>query len=200
MVKGLYSIAIFDFDGTITKKDTFLDFILYSLDFKQLILGTLKSLPILILYIFRVISTDRAKEKIFSAFFKNLTEKKFNQFCENYSLKRLPQILRPEAVKKIKWHKEQGHRFVIVSASIDNWIRPWAVKNGFDEVIATIPEAQNGLMTGKFQTKNCNREEKRKRFLEKYSNRSDYYLFVYGNDKDDNWLFEIADEKFYRRF
>jgi phosphoserine phosphatase len=67
-------------------------------------------------------------------------------------------------------------------------------------VIATIPEAQNGLMTGQFQTKNCNREEKTRRFLMKYPNRNNYYLYVYGDSYKDKWILDIADKKFYRKF
>lgn len=193
-------IAAFDFDGTVTKKDTFFNFLLRGLSFGIFLGGSIKSLPILFLYALRKLSADDAKERIFGIFFKNMTEEKFNQLCSAYSLNGVPRIIRKQALQKIQWHRSLGHELVIVSASIENWIKPWAKKNNFDKVISTIPEVKNGLLTGRFKTKNCNREEKVNRFLANYPNKKNYRLYVYGDDSKDKWLFEIADEKFYRTF
>lgn len=199
-------IVVFDFDGTITTRDTFLDFIFFACGWKKLFFGGLKSLSVLIWYFFQTVFfknmavADIVKEKIFTVFFGGIFKDKFDQFCDNYAVERLPEILRREALEKIQWHKERGHKLIIVSASMEDWIRPWALKNGFGKVIATILEARDGLVTGRFLGKNCNREEKVKRFLAEYPNRNNYYLYVYGDSYKDQQLFDIANEKFYRKF
>jgi len=194
------TIAVFDFDGTITRKDTFLDFILCVCGFWRLLIGGIKSLPIAILFFLKLVSADEAKQKIFADFFGGMPDGEFNKLCRNYSLNKLRKIIKKEALLKIDWHKKQGHQLVIVSASIENWIKPWAKRMAFDKIIATIPDCQNGLINGKFKSKNCNREEKSRRFLLEYPNRQNYYLYVYGDSRDDDWLFQIADKKFYREF
>ena len=195
-----FSIAAFDFDGTITKKDTFLDFILHSFSFGKLCSGGTKFLPVSFFYIFRMISNNVAKRKNILLFFSRDAPVRVNRLCENYSINRLPQIIKKRALKKIKWHEERGHELVIVSASMANWIRPWAETKGFKKIIATVPEEKNGFLTGGFNTKNCNGEEKVRRFMIEYPNRQDYYLYVYGDSPKDKQLLEIADESFYRKF
>ncbi len=194
------TVAVFDFDGTITKIDTFPDFILFSCGWKRLLHGGLKSLLVLFLYFSRILSADAAKEKIFSNFFGGMPESEFNRISANYASERLLKITRKEALQKIQWHREQGHKLAIASASMENWIGPWARQAGFEKVIATAPEVKGGFLTGNFQTKNCNREEKVKRFLAEYPNKNNYKLYVYGDSRKDKWLFDIADEKFYQSF
>ena len=41
----------------------------------------------------------------------------------------LEPLIRKKALKEIEWHKENGHDVVIVSASIDLWLKPWCIKN-----------------------------------------------------------------------
>ncbi|MGA2417791.1 MAG: HAD family hydrolase [Candidatus Staskawiczbacteria bacterium] len=195
-----FVIAAFDFDGTIVKKDTFLDFILYSCSSKRAFFGGIKSMFVLLLFVSKIISSDSAKEKIFSIFFKGMSADTFARLCKNYSLNRLPQMIKKQAFQKIQWHKQQGHKLVIVSASIEDWIKPWAEKNDFEKVIATATEAKNGILTGKFRTKNCNKEEKVKRLLQEYPNKENYYLYAYGDNHKDKQFLEMADEAFYGKF
>lgn len=191
-------IAAFDFDGTITKKDTFFDFVFKTGNFMQVFLGLAKSIPVLFLFLIKIIPNNAAKEKIFSCFFQGFEADFFKEKCTRYSLERLPSIIKKEAIGKIRWHLNQGHELVIVSASIENWIKPWAEANGFKKIIATIPEIENNILTGKFKTKNCNGEEKVRRFLAEYPDRQNYYLYVYGDSPEDGHFLDIADKKFYK--
>ena len=84
---------------------------------------------------------------------------------------------------------------IIISASIEHWIRPWAEKNNFCNIISTIPEFANGIVTGRFTTQNCSGPEKVKRLLKEYPNRSAYCLYAYGNSKGDYDMMALADEK-----
>jgi len=188
-------IAVFDFDNTITRKDSFIDFLIFTFGYIKFIAGIFYLLPDLSLYFFKKISAHIAKERIFSYFFKGFTESEFNKLCKNYSLRRLDSIINPQVLEKIRFHQEKNHTLVIASASIKNWIQPWAEKNMFDEVIATEIEIQDNILTGKFKTKNCTKEEKARRFLERYNNRKEYFLYAYGNSKGDEALLSLADIK-----
>jgi hypothetical protein len=91
----------------------------------------------------------------------------FFEAANEYSLVHIDKILRPKAIEKINWHKNQGHKVVIVSASIDCWLRPWCEKNGL-ELIATKLEIKDDIVTGKLLSKNCYGVEKVNRIKELY--------------------------------
>lgn len=192
-------MAIFDFDGTITKIDSLPHFLWHFSSFKKKV-GSIILLPVLLLCVLKIISNAKVKEIIISYFLKGMYEKEFNNFCEKYGDSILPRIIRNEALKKIRWHKEMGHKLVIASASIENWIKPWALENGFDEVIATKLEIERGKITGKFSTPNCSGKEKVRRLLENYTNKDNYYFYAYGDSKKDNDLLSFADKPFYKKF
>jgi HAD superfamily hydrolase (TIGR01490 family) len=128
-----------------------------------------------------------------------MSEEKFMQVANEYSLKHIDPILRPKAMERIQWHKEQGHKVVIVSASIACWLKPWCDRNGL-ELIATKLEIKDGVVTGKLLTKNCYGKEKVNRVKELY-NLNDYdYIYTYGDSRGDKELLELADKSFYKPF
>ncbi|MBU4317002.1 MAG: HAD-IB family hydrolase [Proteobacteria bacterium] len=194
------TIAVFDFDGTLTYKDTLKNFLVYNFGHTAFYKGIVSKSPILLSYLLRLVHSHTAKEALFAHFFAGWDEKQFNHSCENYSLTKIDTLIRIEGRSKINWHMKQGHRLIIVSASLQNWIRPWATQNGFSDVISTEPQIENGLLTGKFRTLNCNGQEKLRRFLERYPNRDQYDLYVYGDSRGDRAIMSIADKPFLRRF
>lgn len=190
-------IAVFDFDGTITTVDTLFDFIRFYYGFPRLIVGLFVLSPILILFKLGFIPNDKAKELLFSYFFKGKTLSEFNAICEKYK-NRINQTLRSQAIDKIRFHQQQGHIVLINSASIYNWILPWAQSVGIKNVISTEIEVKEGVITGKFKGENCYGVEKVKRFLELYPYRDTYQLYVYGDSSGDKPLLDIADFPFYK--
>lgn len=192
-------IAVFDFDKTITIKDSFQDMIFRKIGIKSIPV-LIMVFPFIILFLIGIIRRHTVKEKVFSMLFKGMREEKFIEFCQDYSENYIPQILRKEALEKIKWHREKGHKLVIISASVDEWIKPWALKNGFENVVSTKYEISNGVLTGKFSTKNCYGKEKLTRFVNEYGNTDKYYIYMYGDSNGDKEMLKIAQEKFYRKF
>jgi len=199
-VADYHTIALFDFDGTITYMDTFKSLLLYRFGIVSFCLGILKNSKILAAYSGGFVSNHQAKERLFGTFYGRTAYCDFQWDCRRYSLEHIDRIIRPEARSKLDWHRKEGHRVVIVSASIYDWIMPWALGNGVHEVIATEPEVVDGMLTGRFATTNCYGPEKKKRFLEKYPERSSYTLYVYGDSRGDAELLALADVPFYRCF
>ena len=89
-------------------------------------------------------------------------------------------------------HKSAGETLFIVSASPENWIRPWAMKNGFTEVIATKLEEKDGMLTGKFASRNCYGVEKVNRLKEFFTDREQVYLSAYGDSSGDEPMLNYA--------
>jgi len=193
------NLALFDFDGTITKDDSLIKFIRFAVGDTQTLWGMILLSPMLILYKLKLILNYRAKEIMLSYFFKGVSEQQFKKLATEYSLNHIDKIVRPKAMKKIKWHKSQGHKVVIVSASIECWLKPWCDKNSL-ELIATRLEIRDSLVRGKLLTKNCYGIEKVNRVKEAY-NLNDYdYIYAYGDSRGDRELLEVADERFYKPF
>jgi len=192
-------LALFDFDGTITKNDSLIKFIRFVVGDVKTLSGMMLLSPMLTMCKLKIIPNYKAKQIMLSYFFKGMDEQQFQKFAEEYSLKHIDTILRPKAMEKITWHKELGHKVIVVSASIECWIRPWCDQNGLD-LIATKIEVKDGLITGKFLTKNCYGIEKASRVKEAY-NLDDYdYIYAYGDSRGDKELLGLADKSFYKLF
>lgn len=191
-MKEKYTIAAFDFDGTITKKDTLFDFIKFYVGGKKLFKGLIILSPILMLYKLGFTTNDVAKQKLFAYFFKNRSIEVFNKVSEDY-IKRIQEITRSEIINKIKWHQSQNHTVVIISASISNWIKPWAKTMDIEKVLATEIATIDDLIVGTFSTANCYGQEKVNRFLTEFPDKSEYVLYAYGDSAGDKELLALSD-------
>lgn len=178
-------LAFFDFDGTITSKDTFIEFAIFYKGKVGFILSLMKSIPSLIKWKLKIGSNSEAKQDLFNHLFKNESLKTFNSKCQEFSPK-IEQMLRQDTMKRISEFKDSNIPVVIVTASILNWIYPWALKNGISKVLATEIEVnKNGFLTGKFSTPNCHGEEKVKRIKKEYPNIEAYETYAFGDSKAD---------------
>lgn len=193
------TIAVFDFDGTITTKDTLFDFTRFYYGDIRFFAGLILVAPTLILHRLGLVSAEKAKRSFLTYFFGNRNIDKFNEVCSKYRL-RVNEIVNPSALKRMEWHKQQGHVVVIDSASLENWIKPWADSLGVDVVIATRLKIEDSLITGEFWGNNCNGAEKVNRLKEIFPELDNYIVYAYGDSSGDKELLAIADFPFFRKF
>jgi HAD superfamily hydrolase (TIGR01490 family) len=200
MPEGKTVIAAFDLDGTLTRRDTLIDFLIAAVGYRKLALGLLAKGPVLLGHFLGMVSGGAAKQALLAHFFKGWQVAEFDKRCRAYSSSRLPGLLKDEALSRCDWHRQQGHRLVCVTASIRNWVAPWALDYGFASVIATEMETQGEVLTGRFEGGNCNGPEKARRFLEIFPDRERYTLFAYGDSRGDRELLALADHRFFRHY
>ncbi|AMR32952.1 hypothetical protein A0256_16770 [Mucilaginibacter sp. PAMC 26640] len=199
-MKGNKTIAFFDFDGTITTKDIFGNFLLYRLKNGLSILKFISCLPTLVLYYLKLIRNDTAKEKIFNKLFNGEPVNNFAAWAKLYSDKILPSLIRQSAIKKIHWHKNQGHEVYVVSANFDLLLKDFADHYQL-ELICTQLEIENALLTGKFASPNCYGDEKVKRVMAHFLQLDTYKeIYTYGDSNGDKPLLAISTHQFYRHF
>lgn len=191
-------VAAFDFDGTLTTKDTLLVFLKHAFNRRQLAIGLMRLSLVLTAFKFKLISNNIAKQKLFAYFFAGMPVDTFNQYAESFKSK-IDAVINPLALERLKWHQDQGHTCIIVSASVENWIKPWASDHGV-LVASTRIEVIDGKITGRLLGENCYGGEKEKRVLELYPNRGEYQLYAYGDSSGDRALLAMADFSFYRKF
>lgn len=196
MSKG---IAFFDFDGTITTRDTLLEFIKFAKGKWAFYSGFLYNIFYLIAYKIKLISNQEAKEKVLSYFFKDMDLIEFDKLSEAFSKKKLPSIIRHGAEKEIARLQQGNFVVVIVSASPENWIRHWCKERNLI-LIASELEVINGKVSGKISGKNCHGEEKVRRILEKYVLKEYDEIYAYGDTKGDLPMLGLATKSFYQPF
>ena len=95
--------------------------------------------------------------------------------------------------------RKEGFELVIVSASAENWIRGFAKRLSL-ELIATILEVKNGLITGKLEGKNCSGEQKVIRIQERWDLTGYEEIYVYGDTPADKPMMALATRSFYKPF
>lgn len=192
-------LAIFDFDGTITTKDSFEDFIFYCHGLPKTFLGMTALAPVLILYILKLWPNWKAKQRVFARFYQGWEETAFKTVAAKYASEKLSALLRPAAMERLQWHKEQGHKIVIVSASFEAYLQTWCARHGFD-LLGTLVEIKNGKVTGQFASKNCHGVEKIERLKACYRLEDFEYIYAYGDTKGDLPLATIANDFQYKPF
>jgi len=192
-------LALFDFDGTITTRDTLMEITKFYSGTGKFYRGlAYLSIP-LALQRSGMISAQQAKERFLSYFFSGITLDDFNDVCSRFTSQALPGMIRPGARTAIEKHKAGNDRVIIVSASPHHWIAPWANSVGI-EVIGTRLVVSNGCITGKIEGKNCNGEEKVVR-VKQHLNLEDYKeIDAYGDTKGDRPMLALAGKPHWKPF
>jgi len=192
-------IAFFDFDGTITTKDTLLEVIKYQKGSFRFYIGFLINAPFLIAYKLKIIRNSTAKQKVIQFFFNKTPLVSFQIKCDEFSLNELPSLIRPKALNEIKKLQSIGAEVIIVSASAKNWLQKWADEMSV-KLIATHLEIKNEKLTGNIDGENCHGEEKARRIKAAY-NLSQYdEIYCYGDSSGDKPMLALGTFSFYKPF
>ncbi|MBT5934579.1 HAD family hydrolase [Sulfurimonas sp.] len=185
-------LALFDFDGTLTTKDSLGEFVKYAVGSRTYYLKLLLFFPIFILYKTKIMDNSYAKQLFFRLYFSGIHENSFKKLALRYSDEKLPTILNQEIYKKFLSHIENGDRVLVVSASMRCWLEPFTSKHNV-ELLSTELEFINTQFSGRFSTKNCHGEEKLSR-IKKHLNLDEYdAIYAYGDSSGDKQMLEIAD-------
>lgn len=122
----------------------------------------------------------------------------FKKTAQDYSLQQIPPILNQDVYTQLKEFQAKGYETIIISASLYEWIAPWAQANGINTVLSTQIETNSDTdrLTGRFSTPNCKGEEKVNRLNSLYPDRNSYRLYAFGDSSGDEALLAYADKSF----
>jgi len=194
------TVAVFDFDNTMTTRDSLVPFLFYMAGPWKTCWKLFLLTPWLLGFLFKMISRQKTKEKILIAFFKGMTLPNLQKLGSDYANSCLDRYVRLQALERLKWHQQQGHRCILISASIDVYLMPWAQCQGFDDLICSELDVANGMVTGNVKGINCWGPEKKRRLIELLGPKSQYELYAYGDSLGDKELLDLANHGFYRFF
>lgn len=186
-------IALFDFDGTITAGDTFISFARYAVGDKAFRKAFLRAVPWLVAWKLKLISNSAAKQRLFGLLYRGMPVEVFCSECAGFAAL-IDSDLKADTMQALEHHKQSGHRVVIVSASVEDWIRPWAEAHGVHHVIGTQIEVDaSGCLTGRFASPNCHGREKMTRIHRAIPDIAGYEVWAYGDSAGDEPMLALAD-------
>ena len=193
------NLVLFDFDGTITRDDSLLEFVAYVVGFKKFFRGILVLSPILAAYKLGLASNNFTRRKLLGYFFAGMSADKFDKICKKYSTTHIEDILKQSAMDKIASYKAAGDKIVIVTASLEDWLRPWCAAQGL-ELLGTKIRRKGGIITGEIEGQNCYGAQKVARVRAAYDVSAFERIIAYGDSRGDREMLEFADEAHYKAF
>jgi phosphatidylglycerophosphatase C len=180
--------AIFDLDGTITRKDTYLDFLLRCFERHPLLAARLPALCCAwAAHATRFKDNSWLKETFLGQIVGGATRSELDGWTEEFAQRVMHRGLRAGALRAIEDHRRAGHRLIMATASFDFYVEKLAEKLGFDEVVCTRAAwTQDGTLTGRIAGCNCYGEEKLRRLQERFAGqRHDWYMHGYTDHHSD---------------
>ncbi len=194
-------VAAFDFDGTLTWRDTLLPFLHRLLGAPTLLWVLFICSPWLIAYALRLTSNHRAKAVLLQASLAGRTQAEVQRRAQAFVREYLPLQWRPWALHQLVQHQQQGHRCIIVSASTSLYMHLVGQSLGVDAVLCTEMEVADGRYTGRMSTANCHGEEKVHRlqaWLATEFGADQPMLHAYGDTSGDRPMLRLASVAWYR--
>lgn len=196
-------IYCFDFDGTLTTSDTLLEFIKYAKGRGRFLMVFLMYSPLLVLMKLHLYPNWKAKQQIFAHLFAGMRIEKFDALCRGFAEEH-QHLLRPKGITLMHEALVAGAQVFIVSASIDNWVRPFFDIRNLKgvQVLGTQIEVEDGKLTGRFKSNNCYGKEKVHRIAEvlKSFERSEYEIEAFGDSRGDKEMLAFADKGHFKPF
>jgi len=192
-------LHVYDFDKTITKRDSFTLFLKFLFGKRLYYTKLLSMYKDAIKYCLGKISRDELKARLIKKFLTNVPEElvinKAELFCKKYADK----LLIPDAVTSIAGARTFVKEITICSASPEIMLLPLANMLNI-KLIGTRLEVKHGVLTGLIVGKNCRAEEKVVRLKEKFGELTDYTLHVWGDSPGDYDMMRIANKCHWRPF
>ncbi len=190
---GKRNIAVFDFDGTITKRDTLAPFLLKFAGTARFLSSALRHAPGMVSAAIGVGDRDAAKEKYLISLIGGRSESDLIDAGIEYA----GLVLREErfnaaVIERLAWHRAEGHEVVVISASLNVYIQSIAAALGATKAFGTEIEVEAGLLTGRLQGGNVRAGNKVQR-LDEWLSGDSSEIWAYGDSSGDDELLERSD-------
>lgn len=197
MTAAPVTVAAFDFDGTLTDRDTVVPFLRRvaggggAFAAALAIRGHRLAGPVLRR------DRDRIRAIATAAVFAGRRVAEIEEMATVYAADVSDRRLRPGTVARLRWHREAGHRVVIVSASYEVYLTRATAALGVDAVLATRLVVNGDVYTGELDGPNCRGPEKVRRLdawlAARSLDRDGIALYAYGDSAGDRELLAAAD-------
>jgi phosphatidylglycerophosphatase C len=199
MTEGLSVVAAFDFDGTLTRGGSVWPFLVAIRGRRPVVIAAVVLAGRLLLAAaFGGRFADDAKEALFRRTLGGLGAEELAGPAAAFGRSHYSRHARADVRARLEWHRDQGHRIVIVSASLDCYLAPVAEDLGVGLVATRLAVGPDGGLTGAYDGRNCRGPEKLARVRQWMADTTDPtaitdVLWAYGNSEGDRQLLKAAD-------
>jgi phosphatidylglycerophosphatase C len=193
----LANLALFDFDGTITTQDTFTPFVFEAVPPARLAIGKVVLSPLIVAYKLGLVSASFMRRRIVQFGFRGRPVADVRRAGLEYSRRRLADVVRDNALERIRWHQARADEVVVVSASLDVYLEDWCRQVGV-ALICTELEQVDGALTGRYVHGDCSGPEKARRVRARYDLSEYSVVYAYGDTREDDEMLQLASQRSYR--
>lgn len=190
-------LALFDFDHTITTRDTYSGFLRRIATPQQLAQARWTVGPWLLGYRAKLISAKSVRARVTQVGFQGRDAAEIAAHGAPYARDTLSQVLRPEMMQQIEWHHAQGHTVALVSASLDLYLQPWCEQHGLELICNRLEHGDDGLLTGRYAERDCG-PHKAALIQARYDLPRYQRIHAYGDSHEDKPMLALAHERWYR--
>jgi HAD superfamily hydrolase (TIGR01490 family) len=191
------NLALFDFDGTITRGDTFIPFFRFAVGRCRTVCGGLLISPVLVAHQLGLVSTASTRPFMARAGFQGVPADGLRALGRRYARDVLPSGVETRAMERVEWHRRQGDSVVVVSAGLDVYLRPWCEMQGL-ELICSELEERHGRITGRYRRGDCSGVLKARLIRERFDLARFETVYAYGDTPEDREMLSLAHRKYYR--
>jgi len=190
-------LALFDFDGTITTRETFVDFVRLATSPGRLRIGGALLAPLVVAHKLGFLDVSRLRAAVAWTAFKGVHVETLQRAGEAFARDVVPGLLRHEALQRIAWHRARGDRLVVVSGGFELALAPWCALHGIG-LVASRLESRNGVLTGRYHGAQCVSGEKSRRVRAQLDLTTFERIHAYGDTSEDSELLALAHARTYR--
>jgi phosphatidylglycerophosphatase C len=191
------NLALFDFDGTITRKEMFADFTRFAVSRRKRLMGAAMFMPMWVGYKLGLVSGNAIRASVVKFCFRGAHAEYVKAKGRQFSDEVLSTVLRPVALERIQWHKAQGDQIFVVSGALDVYLEHWCRQHGLDLICSRL-EIVDGYLTGAYRGLQCVGAEKSRRVREACRLENFAMVYAYGDTKEDLDMLSLANRKYYR--
>ncbi len=195
-------LVVFDFDGTITTKDTFALFLRYYAGTFLWSIKIIMLLPTFASYKLRLIDRHTVKAAVIKTFFTGERTEALDIKAKKFAETVIPPLIRPAAQQCLDDKKKSLETLYICSASISPYLRHWAAAQGIlmKNVLAVELQSRSGVLTGAIEGYNVWGKNKVRRIHDEFRSDNVQVLEAYGDSEGDKELLNAAKASFYKPF
>lgn len=190
-------LALFDFDGTITTRDMYVDFVSAAVPRHRLMVGKCALAPVVLGYKAGLVPVSMIRACVAWTAFRGMRADCAYQAGIAFARDVLPGVVRQQALARIGWHRARGDTVCVVSGNFDFHLAPWTAAHGL-ELICSRLQTHNGVLTGHYEGAQCVGEEKARRSRERFDTTRFERVHAYGDTHEDRAMLALADVRTYQ--
>lgn len=197
--KGAKVLSVFDFDGTLTRHDSFVPFLRFAFGRREFTRRICRLVIPSLRFVAKGLTRDELKAQLISTFLTGVEAKWVGQKAEEFCSLVWTKLMRPSGLRSVALELESGAEVTLCSASPALVLRPFANRLGV-KLIGTELEVVDGHLTGRIIGNNCRCENKVLRLEAVYGPLTAYRLRAWGDTRGDQELLAAAQDAHWRHF